>query len=80
MISAVKQNKTYLVSTNGVKVEMYDDYELYIKLTSMDEVTRLSTVKMLNNIYGHEAFNYKALHSLYKDKINNNTSDETRLY
>lgn len=77
MSSAVKQNKTYLISANGVKVEMYDAYELYLKLSSMDEVTRLSTVKLFNKIYGYEAFNYKTLHSLYKNKvIDNSVVDE----
>ena len=71
MTSTMQQPKVYLVSPSGVKVEMCSDYELYIKLTDMDEVARLSTIKTLNKTFGYEAFNYKTLHSLYKDKVVN---------
>lgn len=54
---------------NNLGFKIVDEYKLYSELSQMDDVTRIKTIKNMNDELGYEGINYKLLKQLYKTDI-----------
>lgn len=63
-----KEYNFYIADNGGKKVHKYTGYELFLKLKSMDEVSRSQLIKLINNNYGYEEVNFKLMCQKYKNE------------